>query len=171
MKALMGLAWKRCAKDIFDVIRIMLGGLLFMLMFLIFTIMNFINWFAPLPALAPSTEFTQLSALYISATWGYINTLSFGVFLAIIVCLIEYTMSFLHVAYYYDNCSWEIPKQIRLFFGGISKWVSTTRAASHAQNEKDTVKDKYKLMTDIYKIRDDSVIRTVQPIVQNKKED
>jgi hypothetical protein len=131
-------------------------------------IYNFNSGISNLPT--PYIGGTTLSYILLSLQFGFLNTIAFLTFIAIIIGLLEYTVSFLVVAYYYDNCEWEIPKQIHQFFNGTGNWYNTTRESRKIRNAKEYAMDQSRLKSEIAEIKGNSKIATIQPIAPIKKE-
>lgn len=128
MLGLMEIAWGWCERDIYAVIRMWLGMMLFILAFFTFTLLNLVNNFQPLVTIPDiNISGTQTAAVFLSCEFGFFNAFSMLTFLAIIVCLLEYTGNFLIAAYHYDNDSWDIvnvPKDLyrRFWVWDEARW-------------------------------------------------
>jgi len=150
---LLDLAWKRCERDMFALIRIWLGVLIGLTIFGLFALLNlaynfqpWVNYVVEYPAGAFSIE----GAIMLSSIVGFINTLSMLTFLFIVVALFEYALSFTIVCYYYDECSWVVPNRIRAGFDKVSKHFKSEREESRILMEK----SRSELKAEISKIKD-----------------
>jgi len=109
---LMRLAWKQCEYDMVKLTGLYIGGWIFALAVMAFTILNLaFNFNQTITTkVYPDLVGTQIGAVLMSLTFGVTNALYTLAFLFIIVALFEYAYAFLRVAYEYDECSWEMVK-------------------------------------------------------------
>ena len=146
MLGLMKIAWMWCERDIYAVFRMWIGMMLFILVWVTFTIINVANH-QPL-VLMPNMNIagTQLSIVILAAYVGFFNAWSMLTFLAIVVCLLEYAGNFLIAAYNYDNRSWEIVNAPRA-------WLRTMRESSEAASKSDYEEYRKKLDSQIAELK------------------
>lgn len=106
--ALLQLAWNNCSRDIRDAYFLWIGGLVSIVVFGAFVLLNFaMNFQQYIDAEILSGSVTAADALLISGQFAIFNTISFFTFLFISVCLFEYSLAFLKVSFYYDDGNWK----------------------------------------------------------------
>jgi len=154
---LLVLAWKRCERDMFALIRIWLGVIIGLTFFGLFTLFNLAYNFQPgvnfVVEYPVGGGMCIEGAIILSAIVGFVNTLSMLTFLFIVVALFEYALSFTTVCYYYDDCSWVIPNQIRAGLGKVSEHFKSEREESRILLEK----SRSELKAEISKIKTDTL--------------
>jgi hypothetical protein len=128
IEALLGLAWNNCARDIAAVVNMYIGMLVFIAAFLVLWLLNMVQFlpFVTMPDI--NIAGTTLSYVILSAVVGFCNAVAMLTFLAIVVILFEYSLSFTTVCYYYDNKSWAVPRLIR---------DAVKRLAGHSRSERE----------------------------------
>ena len=150
MLELMKLAWERCRGDIKSVINYVIGAGVFFCVFIFYALLNLgTNFNYALGQTFPPDSAMLVWAYWGSATYGFVNAASMLLFLAILVCLAEYAGNFLYICYYYDNCSWETPKQIKRFIDEINLHYKKVRKVNHDES----LKHKEELISAINKIK------------------
>ena len=109
MIGLMKLAWGQCKYDMGKLVGLYLGGWIFALTVLSFTLLNLaFNFNQTITTTAyPDLAGTQIAAVLMSLLIGVGNAIHTLAFLFIIIALFEYAYAFVRVAYEYDDCSWE----------------------------------------------------------------
>jgi len=148
--ALLDLAWRNCERDIFAVLHMVIGMVLFILAWFTFSILNVAKYQSDVTTTSPvDIAGTQLGIIIMSFMEGFGNTVTFLIFVAIIICLFEYALSFTTICYYYDNKSWAVPRLIRDICNSI---ISHIR---HQQDEDANLDQKHRehLEDEIHKIR------------------
>ena len=124
--ALLNLAWNNCARDIFQVIYMIVGGCLFSGVYLVVASLQILEGFSKLPR---DTEFGPAGEIIYQAMYGAIpKVAAILLLIAILVILFEYTLSFTTICYYYDNKSWAVPRLIR---------DAVKRLADHFRSERE----------------------------------
>jgi hypothetical protein len=150
---LMRLALKRCDREINKVISLYLGMWVFIVTCGCFVIINMAVNFQPTITtnVFPNIAGTALNATILSLEFAFVNAVFTLTFFAIVICLFEYALNFTIVCYYYDNCSWETPKQINAFFKAIDTHFKKVGLANRIEEarEEDILK------TEINKIKND----------------
>jgi hypothetical protein len=131
IKQLLDLAWRRCRTDIFSVIKLYIGMWVFLLAFVTFTIMqysvNILPYGYKLQEIPDLFWVTQFAGLLLAGEFAFINTICTLTFIAIVVCLFEYALSFTTVCYYYDDGKWETVIQIKRFFRTIKSNIRSSQ--------------------------------------------
>ena len=133
---LLSLAWERCERDVFDAIRLYIGGLLALSAFVFLFFLNFYYNAYPHIEVQFLPYFTASDALFIAAEYAFVNTFFTLTFILIVVLLFEYTLSFTIVCYYYDNCSWVVVNTIRGVTDSILKSFERNREIREASAKK-----------------------------------
>jgi hypothetical protein len=124
MKGLMLLAWEDCQRDIYRMIWLLIGGMLFLCLFgaLIIYGMTYyitlVNNLNSIPVVTLHDAFV-LSFLY-GLRWAIVWMFQFFIW----ICLFEYTLSFLRVAYEYDERSWLLVNLPRIWYHEIMEFTS-----------------------------------------------
>jgi hypothetical protein len=149
VRALLELAWKECARDVFGVVHMYMGGMIFISAFVIFWLLNVAQFQQFMIAPPVDISGTPLFYIIMAAIYGFSNAVCTLTFLAIIVCLFEYALSFTIVCYHYDNRAWAVPK---LIWNAIDKINSHFRSVRE-DNIKSDRKHRMYLEGEILKIR------------------
>ena len=150
MIALMELAWERCQNGIYGVYNLLIGAAIGIAFVILFSGIHFVEYISAYPDVLHETIFPSLgSVLLYSIEFGLVNAVSTILFLATVVCLAEYGGNFVYVCYYYDNCSWEIPKQIR----NIILIIAARFRQSRDYNMKISCQHRMELLNQINKIK------------------
>jgi len=98
---------------------------------------------------SPDITGTTLGNVILAAVLGFTNAIYTLTFIAIVVILFEYTLSFTYVCYCYDNRSWAVPALIRNAFAKITTHYSNLRD----EEAKNARKDRFAMDAEILKIR------------------
>jgi hypothetical protein len=83
---------------------------------------------------------------------GFANAVHTLTFIAIVVILFEYTLSFTTICYYYDNKSWAVPKLFRDTCDAISNHFKSQRDENASADRKHRIY----LENEILKIRNNT---------------
>lgn len=152
MLALMELAAERSTADIHNFIMLAFGGLFFLGIIGLFTLLNlqslmpFVNYELPQGAY-------DLSGIFlIAAFFGVVNAFAYLAFAFILACLMRYTISFVILCYHYDNESWEIVKQIQRANDAITEWFRR----DILRTRKNKAEYKSKIQADITRIKNET---------------
>lgn len=163
MFMLMKLAWDRCSGDINTVLNFIIGGAVFVGMLVIYVLLNLGTNFPgvtvqPIPAESVPIFF----AYWYSLSWGFVNAVCMLLFLAILICLAEYTYNFIVVCWYYDNQEWEIPIQIK---HGL-KYIDNHFKQVGKANREQYVKSREQLISEVSAIKEHNSkqVQPVQPV-------
>ena len=152
----MDLAWKNCARDVYAVVYMYIGMLIFIGAFFIFTLLNLTVNFNNMQVVqyvpSPDISGTTLANTIISAMIGFANAVYTLTFLAIVICLFEYALSFTTICYYYDNKSWAVPALFRGAILGVTNHIKSERE----ENSKSDRKHRIYLENEILKIRNNT---------------
>jgi hypothetical protein len=119
LQALLLLAWTRCSSHIADVVGLFLGSVIGMFMLTVVIAYNYLTYI-PYPGINTLSQIVFQSTMT-SLFFGTLQASIGMLFIAILICLFEYTYSFCRVAYYYDDCSWTIVNAPAALFGFIER--------------------------------------------------
>ena len=137
MLALMKIAWDRCKGDINTVMSFVIGAGVFFVVWMFYALLNLgTNFDYALGQNFPPDAVMLAYAYWGSFINGSVNAASMLLFFAILVCLLEYTGNFIIVCWYYDDCSWETPYQIKQFLKSINRHILKVRKANVIEAEK-----------------------------------
>jgi hypothetical protein len=147
--ALLDLAWKNCARDIIAVVHMYIGMILFICAFATFLLLNVAQYqsFVTIPDI--NIAGTQLSVVIMSMMISFVNAFATITFLAIVICLFEYALSFTIVCYHYDNRAWVTPK----LFWNVIDAINSHFQSKRDENAKSDRKHRVYLDNETLKIR------------------
>ena len=146
-RALMGLAWSNCSKDIISVFEMFLGGLLVGALAFVLVGVAAIKNLSQFP---PDTYMGPVGmAMYDAIFSGFLGVAYLIPLIVIWVCLFEYALSFSFVCYYYDNKSWLIPK----LFNDTIDTISNHFRSQREDNKASARKHRIYMENEVLKIR------------------
>ena len=140
MLGLMKLALDRTSNTINLIFDYAVGAAIFGEVFILATVMQFVNLRTWVNYTLPSGAVDINGALIVAGFYGLINTILLLFLLAIYITLAVYTLNFIIICYHYDNKEWECVKlakrvnaAIESRFDGI---VSNSEEATKQRREK-----------------------------------
>lgn len=151
MLALMKLAYQR--SNTRDFIGMALGGIAVIFCLGVFWLWNMKYNFEPMVNYElPTGMFDIGDAVALSMVTSLFNTISFLIFIFILLCLADYAISFVILCYHYDNESWETVK----FFKQIGDSIDSFLRHDVEQAKIHKAERISKIREDISRIKDDN---------------
>jgi hypothetical protein len=150
---LAGLAWKWCRGDIIAVYNMWAGGMIFAVVYVIFTGMRYLNLTSTLSSAVLGQELGIGGVImYEAGLGGWVDAIFWLTVIAILVCIFEYFLNLSIVLYYYDECSWKWVQAIRFGFTAIANFGKQARDANASESRK----AKFILKSEILKIKNNN---------------
>ena len=171
MKGLLTLAWEDSRHEIFSLFRIAIGALFFVILWFAMFALNLSENFQPYVTTysTPSIAGTYLEAFLMSMYIGFTNAVTTFIFLFIVICLFEYSLSFLYIAYRYDNKSWLLVNLPVKYGREIYNRIEAIRVAGIASGEYRNEQHRKYIDEEIHKLKVSGIIDELDTVDLSKE--